>query len=87
MERNKIELVGKIGKIIETKKRKTKGIFVPYCFVCYTKTNSSFKFNKTKTMRIRKGHYIIQFNGNRYYICKYCYSHKRKLKQFLLQFA
>jgi len=76
-----IQKVAEIGKIHQTEKRIRYGIKIPNCFVCYiSKANSKVK-------RIRKGNLLIMFNGNTYYICKYCYSHKRKLKQILSQFS
>ena len=74
-----IEKIGKVGKMIQTEKRKRYGIKLPNCFACYHNGNSK--------KHVRKGNYIIKFNGNTYYICKYCYSHKRKLKRILSQLS
>jgi len=76
-----IEKIGKVGRMYQTEKRKHYGITIPNCFVCYiSKANSKVK-------RIRKGNLLIKFNGNTYYICKFCYSHKRKLIQILSKFS
>jgi len=75
-----IQKIGTLGKMIQTEKRKRYGIKLPNCFACYHNGNNSAK-------RIRKGNLIIKFNGNTYYICKYCYSHKRKLKRILSQLS
>ena len=74
-----IQKIGIIGKVFNTEKRTRYGIKVPNCFSCYNSNG-----NKE---HVRKGNYIIQYNGNTYYICKYCYSHKRKLKRILSQLS
>jgi len=76
-----IRKIGSIGKVIPTLKRQNKGITIPNCFACYHNSSSNYK------KRVRKGYYIIQFNGNTYYICKYCFAKKRKLKRILSNFS
>jgi len=73
-----IQKIGIVGRIINTEKRTRYGIKVPNCFICN---------NGNSKKHVRKGNYIIQYNGNTYYICKYCFNHKRKLKQILSQLS
>jgi aspartate carbamoyltransferase regulatory subunit len=75
-----IQKIGIIGKVFNTEKRTRYGITIPNCFVC---NNGNSKSKK----HVRKGNYVIQYNGNTFYICKYCFSHKRKLKRILSQLS
>ena len=72
-----IQKVAAIGKVFQTEKRTRYGIKLPNCFIC----------NNGNSKRIRKGNLIIRYNGNTYYICKYCFNHKRQLKQILSKFS
>ena len=76
-----IQKVATIGRIINTLKRQNKGITIPNCFMCYKINGNNSK------KHVRKGNLIIQYNGNTFYICKYCFSHKRKLKCILSQLS
>jgi len=74
-----IQKVATIGKVFQTEKRTRYGIKVPNCFICNNGNNS--------VKHVRKGHYVIRYNGNTFYICKYCFAKKRKLKQILSKFS
>jgi len=73
-----IQKIGIIGKVFNTEKRKRYGIKLPNCFICYISNSAK---------HVRKGNLIIQYNGNTFYICKYCFAKKRKLKQILSKFS
>ena len=73
-----IQKIGIIGKVFNTEKRTRYGIKLPNCFICYISNSAK---------HVRKGNYVIRYNGNTFYVCKYCFAKKRKLKQILSKFS